>query len=281
MSGAYATQWRQAAPRAEGLYGRTRGRARDLVLRARGARTRIEGDAFLRGLYCHYVFDDQVDRFRSILSSLQQVGTFVDTETCFAMLRGEREIDGPYFHLSFDDGFKNIRTNAAPVLKELGIPAISFIPSDMIEADYETVKHYCLDVTKYRAVVEMLTWEEAAQLPDFGIEIGSHTRTHARLSAISGDAAKLEDEVSGSKTVLEERIGKPCRYISWPFGEVGDIDDTALAAVEAAGYDGCFSAIRGTVEPGRADAMRVPRHHFEVQWPESHVRYFLAGNHEA
>ena len=43
-----------------GLVDSGSGLARDLVLRARGASTRIEGDRFLRGLYCHYVFDDQV-----------------------------------------------------------------------------------------------------------------------------------------------------------------------------------------------------------------------------
>lgn len=281
MSRAYATRWREAAPQAEGLYGRARGLARDLVLRTRGHRTRIEGDAFLRGLYCHYVFDDQIDRFRELLVELQKVGTFVDTETCVEMLRGTRPIDGRYFHLSFDDGFRNIRTNAAPVLAELGIPAIAFVPSRVIEADYERTVDYCLNVTRYRGVVEMLSWEETRALPDFGVEVGSHTQTHARLSAISSRAGALEEEIAGSKRDLEDRLGVACRYISWPYGEIGDIDPTAISVVEQAGYDACFSAVRGTIIPGRSDPMRIPRHHFEVQWPESHVRYFLAGHAEA
>ena len=277
----YATRWREAAPRPQGIVNRLRSVLRSAVLHLRGRAARIEGDSFLRCFYCHYVFDDQVAQFRSLLSELQTIGTFVDTPTALRMLSGETPIDGRYFHLSFDDGFRNIRTNAAPILKELGIPAIAFVPSLMLEADWETTRRYCLEVTRYPAVIEMMTWDEARELPEFGVEIGSHTQTHARLSAISGKAEHLRHEILDSKSDLEEKLGVECRYISWPYGEAGDIDEAAIAVVREAAYDGCFSAVRGTVEPGVSDIMKIPRHHFEVQWPASHVRFFLAGNHEA
>lgn len=278
MPNRFASLWREAAPQPVGIGNRARGLARDLYLGVAGRLREIEPAPFLRCLYCHYVFDDQVDRFREILESLLGVGRFVDTSTCMRMLGGEEPITGPTFHLSFDDGFRNIRTNAAPVLADLDIPAIAFVPSQIVGADYERTREYCLEVTRYRAVVEMLSWPEARELPDFGIEIGSHTRTHARLSSISDRTEQLTEEISGSKTDLEEKLDRPCRYISWPYGEAGDIDDAAIAVVQEAGYDGCFSAVRGTVQPGVSSRMKVPRHHFEVQWPDSHIRFFLASD---
>ena len=276
MQARYATRWREAAPGPEGTRAKLRALVRHSLLGMRGATARIEPIPFLRGLYCHYVFDDQVERFRELLTGLQAVGRFVDTPTCLRMLRGEKPIDGPYFHLSFDDGFRNIRTNAAPVLAELGIPAIAFVPSAIVGADWATTSHYCLEVTRYPGVIEMLSWSEARELADYGVEVGSHTRTHARLSAVSRDPAKLRDEVVGSKGELEDRLGTECRYISWPYGEAGDIDDRGVAIVREAGYQACFSAVRGSIEPGVSSDMKIPRHHFEVQWPTSHVRYFLS-----
>jgi len=271
-----ATSWKDAAPYAEGFAGRSRAALRHMVLSVRGQLARFGDEPFLRGLYCHYVFDDQVIRFRRLMEDLQSVGRFVDTETCFAMLRGDCSIDGRFFHLSFDDGFKNVRTNAAPVLRELGIPAIAFVPSAVVGAQGEELRRYCLEVTRYRGVIEMMSWEDVRDLPEFGIEVGSHTRTHARLSLVSKEGGHLWEEIAGSREEIEAQTGRECRYISWPYGEAGDVDFASIKMIREAGYDGCFSAVRGSVIPGKSDDMRVPRHHFEVQWPTSHARYFLS-----
>lgn len=241
-----------------------------------GILSRYSDAPALQGIYCHYVFDDQVERFRRILEQLLTVGEFVDSDTCLSMLRGEREIDARYFHLSFDDGFRNVFTNAAPILRDLDVPAIAFVPSSLVEAPDHEVSEYCLEVTGYRSAIEILSWDEVRSLPDFGVEIGSHTRTHARLSEISGNRDRLWDEVSGSKDEIEKNTGRPCKYISWPYGEAGDVDDRAIELIRAAGYDACFSAVRGSIEPGVSNEMKVPRHHFEVQWPWSHIKFFLS-----
>jgi hypothetical protein len=90
----------------------------------------------------------------------------------------------------------------------------------------------------------------------------------------------LDDEIGGSKKQIEEELGQECRYISWPYGRLSDADNESLKAVERAGYEACFGAYRGTVRPGETDLFSIPRHHFEVQWPVSHVLYFARGNME-
>ena len=214
-----------------------------------------------------------------MVTALQGVGTFVDTDTVFAMLEGEREIDGPYSHLSFDDGFKNILENAAPVLHELGVPAIAFVPSAMLGADYATIRNYCLETTKYPAVIEMLGPDDLGRLSELGVEIGSHTRTHARFSELSSPESR-EEEIAGSKRELEARTGVECKYIAWPFGRLEDVDEVSLKATRDAGYRACFGAVRGSVVPGKTDLFAIPRHQVEAGWPVSHALYFSRGKME-
>ena len=231
---------------------------------------------FLRSVYCHYVFDDQKERFEEIITELKKIGTFVNTDTCLEMLSGKRKIDGQYLHLSFDDGFRNIFTNAIPVLKRHNVPAIFFVPSRLMEANWATTKDYC-KLVHMTGVTEMVRWDELQEMVNLGFEIGSHTRTHARFSDISKDAALMEDEITGSKHDLEDRLGKECKYIAWPFGEKSDADALSLQMTQKAGYHACFSAVRGMVNPKTTNQFRIPRHHFEVESPLSHIKGFARG----
>lgn len=235
-----------------------------MAVSALAAASRPKPGPFLRCLYCHYVFDDQRARFSRALRSLQTMGQFVDTEHCLAMVRGDLPVDGPYFHLSFDDGFRNVLENGAPILRELGIPALMLVPTDLIGT--------------YWGPIEMLTWRGVAELRDLGIEIGSHSRTHRRLADLSRE--EVIEEIRGSKEEVEERLGEACRYFSWPFGGRSDMPADAPALLAESGYEGCFGATRGTVRVGVTDPYRIPRHHIPPEWPLSHIRFFAGGRWE-
>ena len=266
----YAISWRQIYKPPRSAAARMRALARDGLLSAAGMLCQGLGDRFVRCLYCHYVFDDQRAAFERIITRLKAMGTFVDTQTVLAMLSGERPVDGRYFHLSLDDGFRNNLTNALPILRQQSVPAIFFVPSALIGSDYERTKDYCKNALHQPAAIEVMSWDDLKAILDAGYEIGSHTRSHARLSAISSDGKTLRDEIVGSKHDLETRLGYRCRYISWPYGRVVDADAVSLACVREAGYEGCFGAFRGSVVPDATDLYRIPRHHFEPQWPLAH-----------
>ncbi len=195
-----------------GLRNDLRALLRGLTLSALSRLQARPGGNFLRCLYCHFVFDDQVQNFRAIIQALQRIGTFVDTDTCVGMARGSIPIDGRYFHLSFDDGLRSIYQNAAPILTELGVPAIVFVPTSRIEIDWETARHYSIDTLSFNRVVETVSWDELHTYPSLGIDIGSHTRTHARLTKLAPD--RLEDEIAGSKKEIENRLGVECKYFA-------------------------------------------------------------------
>jgi peptidoglycan/xylan/chitin deacetylase (PgdA/CDA1 family) len=256
-----------------------RGLLRHGVLSLAGRFARLDEPAFLRCLYLHYVYDDQVEAFRTILTRLQRLGRFISTDEAWQIASGRKPLDGRYFHLSIDDGFDNIHRNAFPVMQSLGIPALLFLPTALIGQPEEKQRESWWVGGVHRPT-RLFDWDAAREMQQAGVEMGSHTRHHARLSDISGDRSRLDDEVRGSKLEMEDRLGVPCRFISWPYGTGRDIDDTSLAAIEAAGYDGCFSAVRGRVLTGKTSPFYIPRHHFEPQWPWYHVRYFACGGKE-
>ena len=281
MKNNYATRWSQAAPRSSRFVGKWRSRFRYTALSLSAALNKNQEENYLRCIYCHYVFDDQKEDFDKLIRKLKSTGEFVDTPTCIQMLQGSRKIDRRYFHLSFDDGFRNNFTNAVPILRKYGIPAIFFVPSALIDSGWDEARKFCLETTHYRAVIEMLRWSDLHEMVSLGFEIGSHTKTHARFSAISNNSMLLENEILGSKIELEANIsGYECKYISWPYGKIKDADGESLEMVKKSGYQACFGAYRGSVKPGKTDITRIPRHQFEVQWPVSHIMYFTRGNRE-
>lgn len=276
----YATLWRQAKPVSSGIIRKTRNLLRHAALSVASALNTKSEDHFLRGLYCHGVFDDQKGNFEHLILKLKSTGQFVDTDTCFEMLQGRKPIDRRYFHLSFDDGFRNNFTNALPILIRHKVPAIFFVPSSLIEANWNQTRIFCTQTTHYSGVIEMLKWQDLKEVLLSGYEIGSHTRNHVRFSKMSHDPAILEDEILGSKNELEDRLNYECKYISWPYGRLTDADAQSLQTVKNARYTACFGAYRGTMQPGKTDLFSIPRHHFEADWPSSHVLYFAGGNRE-
>lgn len=116
--------------------------------------------------------------------------------------------------ITFDDGFYNNYQYAYPVLKKYNIPATLFIIVNRVGNP------------------GFLSWEEIKEMSDSGvITVGSHTRTHFWL--LGSDERFLEDEVAGSKKILEERLGKKVDLFCYPMGA---FDEKSKKAVEDAGY---------------------------------------------
>ncbi len=228
-----------------------------------------------QALHCilgHYVFDDQRKAFTRQIAMLKELGEFVSTENAVEMVSGSVPIDGHYFHLSFDDGLECLLRNAAPILDASEIPTLVFVNSALAAGATATERAQWESATNYAASLRVMDW---AQLSASGFEIGAHTRTHRRLSEISRDEILLRSEIVDCKTEIEAALGRPCDYFAWPFGSHRDIDETAHRLIRSAGYKASFSAVRGSVVPGRTELFKIPRHHFEPQWPRNHLRYFL------
>lgn len=155
--------------------------------------------------------------------------------------------------VTFDDGFRSVLDLAFPVLSDLGLPATLFVVTDQVglkkPPGWSGVDHWLEG--PHRSELEMLAWDELRRLADAGWEIGSHTRSHPRLTEL--DDRALADELSGSRARCEEMLDRPCYSLAYPFGIH---DDRVVQAASAAGYDTAVTLPRSFA---RAEPLAWPR----------------------
>jgi peptidoglycan/xylan/chitin deacetylase (PgdA/CDA1 family) len=134
--------------------------------------------------------------------------------------------------VTFDDGFDSVRTLAAPVLAELGLPATVFVATDWVGRAMRWPELARWDATEHADELSSMSWDGLRTLAAAGWEIGAHSCSHRHLTRLPDEA--LIEELERSRAVCEEQVGAICRSFAYPFGEA---DDRVRAAVEAVGYD--------------------------------------------
>ena len=96
---------------------------------------------------------------------------------------------------TFDDCLSNQYNTAAPIFDKYGYKASFYIVTNWINNGYSSA----------------YTWANAKELYANGHEIGSHTVSHANLSSDT-----YIDEMSNSKTAIENNVGNICETIVYP-----------------------------------------------------------------
>lgn len=97
-------------------------------------------------------------------------------------------------------------------------------------------------------------------------EVGAHALTHAVLANLP-----LEDqgeEIKGGKEGLEEMLGRPIRWFSYPFGGKRDYSAATTEVVREAGFDAACASRPGRVLPS-TDPYQLPRF-FVYDWDGEH-----------
>lgn len=86
----------------------------------------------------------------------------------------------------------------------------------------------------------LLNAAELREMQACGMEIGSHTVNHVRLTGVND--AHLEQELHGSKATLEDLLGNPVGSFAYPYGAW---DARCAEAVRLAGYDAACTTRTG------------------------------------
>jgi peptidoglycan/xylan/chitin deacetylase (PgdA/CDA1 family) len=155
--------------------------------------------------------------------------------------------------ITFDDGYTDNLEVVAPELQRLGLPACFFVATDYIG----TARVPWWD-EEYGVKTRWLTWEQVRALHSAGFEVGGHTCNHVDLGLVSGQEARAE--IEGSRQRLQQELGTPVRFFSYPYGRRHQMLPENVAHVRAAGFDACFSAYGGSIRPGddRFALLRTP-----------------------
>ena len=122
------------------------------------------------------------------------------------------------FMATFDDGYRNVATIAAPIMRAYGFTGTAYVITDRI-------------VRNAKAAPTWLTWRQLRLLEAGGWDIGSHTVAHTEIPSLS--EADAMQTLRDSRRTLERHLGHPVQWFCYPAGRV---DDKSVRWVAAAGY---------------------------------------------
>ena len=103
-----------------------------------------------------------------------------------------------------------------------------------------------------------MTWDEVGEMAKSPLcTIGSHTMTHCRLSNLTDE--ELRYELGESKRQIEDHVGKPCEYVSYPFGWTTDVNESVCRIAKEVGYKMGLVAHGGGIRKNDRDLFHVKR----------------------
>lgn len=256
------------------------------------------------------------DRFARHLDVLASTAHPVSLDDVVAAVVDGAALPPSAVLVTFDDGDPSILDVAAPMLHERGIPAVSFVVTDVIGTDAmlwpEEIEHLVAhggtthhavgdgramvrtlkqvpDDVRRDAIDELrrtadgpparsrqLTPDELRTLVSLGVAIGSHTASHPCLPQC--DDAVITDEVTRSRARLAEVFGSPPVAFAYPNG---DHDARAVAAVAAAGYAVGFVFDHRLSEIPPRDPHAISRVRINDAASVHRVRIAVSGLHSA
>lgn len=147
--------------------------------------------------------------------------------------------------ITIDDGWRSTYTEVFPEMQKRKFPFTVFIYPKIIG----------------QTSIAM-SWKQVKEMSDAGVDIQSHTYSHAWLTrrrhgAIDDKAYAdwLQRELVDSKKILEKETGRDVSFLAYPYG---DFDSNVAANAAKAGYLGALTCEAGPVRRG-SDPLKMRR----------------------
>jgi peptidoglycan/xylan/chitin deacetylase (PgdA/CDA1 family) len=131
--------------------------------------------------------------------------------------------------ITFDDGYRDVLTYAAPVLHRLDLPATMYVITTRLSGRDPS----------------FLTVPMLRRLERQGVEIGSHTVSHPDLTTLSD--RRLRSELVESRRTLERALRHPVQWLAYPYGAH---DARVVDFARRAGYVLAVTTRHGDRQPG-------------------------------
>jgi peptidoglycan/xylan/chitin deacetylase (PgdA/CDA1 family) len=224
----------------------------------------------MRGCYpvlilVHHLVSDRAHRMSISTESFWRQVLFLRRHYQFASLSESAKIlrsgcaEAPTVCLTFDDGYSDNFVSLRAVAEEIGLSPGLFVTTEPVDLHRE-FQH---DVIKgYRGAFP-LTWSQIRYWKDRGAEFGTHTRRHIKCGA--ANRTTLEEEIVGSNTDFEARLGERPQFFAFPYGSRQDCPPEAIE-VAASSCSYYLSAFGGENTPNER---RLTQHLFRKNaYPE-------------
>jgi len=119
-----------------------------------------------------------------------------------------RPLPGRAIILTFDDGYRDFREHAWPILEKYGFSAVIAIVADLAGGVNEWDSPY--------ETVPLMGWDEIRSLQREGVEIASHSSRHRPLIGL--DPAQVARDLLGSQETFRRELGRPADCLVYPYG---------------------------------------------------------------
>jgi peptidoglycan/xylan/chitin deacetylase (PgdA/CDA1 family) len=157
---------------------------------------------------------------------------------------GATELPAKPICITFDDGYADFHTHALPVLEAHGFTATVFVTTGWLDDAGADAAGRPLD--------QMLTWAHVREVAEHDIDVAAHSHSHPQLDQLGDEA--LRDELTRSRSQLEDRLGTSVRTMAYPYGYSSA---RVRRAVELAGYSSAYAVENRIAQAG--DRYAIPR----------------------
>ncbi|MBR0670178.1 trifunctional glycosyltransferase/class I SAM-dependent methyltransferase/polysaccharide deacetylase [Neoroseomonas soli] len=207
--------------------------------RRRDLRTRVAADRVPVLMY-HRIAEDgppSLARYRvapamfeAQLRHLRRRGFHaIDAAELHWSLATRRPLPGRPVLITFDDGYRDFRETAWPMLQANDFTAEVFVATD-------TVGGTAAWDSGHGPPAPLLDWDDIVALSREGVGFGSHLAHHVHGDSLS--TAELAEELARSRATLEARLGRRATALAAPYGT---LDARFLHLTAACGYEIGFS----------------------------------------
>lgn len=217
--------------------------------------TSVKGKA-LRVLAYHTVPNPAA--YRAQLLHLKQNYSVISLQQLLEAIQEGRPLPNRAVLITFDDGDRTVYDNALPLHRELALPAVLFVITDLIGTDApfwwkKVERHYLATGRSYQAArqkvnelkqidderrrdylatitesypQQQITREELGELHRGGIAIANHTATHPLLNRCSIDRIRVE--IAGAANYLQSVDHALPHIFAYPNGNADETTEEEL-----------------------------------------------------
>jgi peptidoglycan/xylan/chitin deacetylase (PgdA/CDA1 family) len=152
------------------------------------------------------------------------------------------------FIITFDDGYKDLITNALPLLKKYNFKATCLIISNLIGK-----RNIWDEFNENIKDKELMNISDINYWLKNGMKIGSHSKNHKKLTKLD-DKEKI-DEIINSKNELESLTGATIDSFCYPYG----LYNENVVNIVKEKYDFAFTTNRSRFNTNKHNKYLLPR----------------------
>jgi len=177
---------------------------------------------------CKSAFEQTADSFEHLMRHMTGKGWKALTQNELQEMVEKRCWKNKCFHLTFDDIYDTVYTEALPILRELQIPFTAFVTKELVDKPSYITKEHLTELSK-----------------DPLCRIGVHGLQHKVFRNMT--PKEVKEQCLGDREWIEQQFGVKAETFAFPYGRIVEVSNQNRKQVREMGFSMIFSAIEGTV----------------------------------